>query len=310
MWFRNLQLFRLAQPFTLSAEELDERLQEGLFRRCGSLEMSTFGWVPPLGRKGTQLVHAANGYLMLCACKEDKILPASVVRALANERAAQIEEAQARPVRRKERMALREEVLHDLLPRALTRTARMFAYIAPRDGWLVVDSPNRKRAEELVSLLRKSLGNLEAAPPRVQDDPAGVLTGWLVAGDCGGRFTLGDECELRARDKEGAVVRCRRQDLTAEEIRGHLKAGKRVAKLALGWNERVEFVLSEDLGIKRLRFQDIVQEQTADVAADDEIARFDADFAVMTLELKPFLADLLAAFGGEAVEARRKTATA
>ncbi len=304
MWFKNLQLFRLTKPLALSPEKLHEKLEDGVFRHCGSLEMSTFGWVPPLGRTGTQLVHATNGYLMVCAAKEEKILPGSVVRAMVNEKIAAIEEQQARKVRKKEKIAIREEVLHDLLPKALTKTNCMFAYTALRDGWIVVDAASRKRAEELVSLLRKSLGSLEAVPPRVNDDPVGVMTGWLADGHCGGNFVLGDESELRDPGKEGAIIRCKRQDLSADEIRRHLEAGKRVVKVALNWNERLGFVLTDDLGIKRLRFEDIVQEQAADTGAEDDAARFDADFTVMTLELKGLISDLNKAFGGQAKEAR------
>lgn len=308
MWFKNLQLFRLVQPFTLSSDELQEKLEETAFRHCGSLEMATMGWVPPLGRKSTQLVHAASGYLMLCACKEEKILPGSVVRAIADEKIAHIEEEQARPVRKKEKLAIREEVLHDLLPRALTRTNQIYAYIAPSDGWLVVNTSSRKRAEELVSLLRKSLGSLEAVAPRVNDDPVNAMTGWLADGCCTATIVLGDECELRDQGKEGAIVRCKRQDLGADEIRRHLEAGKRAVKLALSWNERISFVLADDLSVKRLRFEDLVQEQAADAGAEDEAAQFDADFTVMALELKAFLAGLLDTFGGEVQEADKRRA--
>ena len=73
MWFRNLQLYRLGRPFELSPEELEARLQGHAFQGCKRMDMLATGWAPPLGRYGRQLVHAANGYIMICARKEEKI---------------------------------------------------------------------------------------------------------------------------------------------------------------------------------------------------------------------------------------------
>jgi recombination associated protein RdgC len=299
MWFKNVHFFRLVQPFSLSAEELEERLARAAFRPCGSLEVYTTGWVPPLGRGAAQLVHATGGYLLVTAGREEKILPGSVVREVVDEKVAEIEEQQMRSVRRKERESIREEVLQTLLPRAFTRSSRISAYIAPREGWLVVDAATRKRAEELASLLRKTLGSLELADVRTAREPIQVMTGWLAEG-CGAEgFVVEDECELRDPSKEGGIVRCKRQDLSAEEVRGHLEAGKRVTRLALTWNERLSFLLGDDLSIKRLRFEDVVREQAADTSAEGEAERLDADFAILTLELAAFFPHLIEAMGGE-----------
>ncbi len=297
MWFKNLQLYRLTRPFTLSAEEVHEKLAADPFRPCGSLETATQGWVPPLGRLGEQLTHFSGGFILVCARKEEKILPAAVVREEVDEKVLAIEETQMRPVRRKERESIRDEVLQDLLPRAFTRSGRTYAYIDPRGGWVVVDAGSAKKAEEVLSLLRQSLGSLPVAPPRLRMAPATVMTHWLTGEIPPGAFEIGDECELREPAKEGGVVRCKRQDLWADEVRAHLAAGKQVSRLAVRWNERIACVLGEDLAVKRLGFEDVIQEQ-ADVDEDD-IARFDTEFALMTLELSRFIPAVMEAFGGE-----------
>ena len=96
MWFNNIQLFRFTQPFTLNAQDLSDKLQKFHFKPCGKLQPASYGWVPPLGKHGFDLIHSASGNLMLCARKEEKILPASVVREFVDEKVAEIEEAQAR----------------------------------------------------------------------------------------------------------------------------------------------------------------------------------------------------------------------
>lgn len=297
MWFRNLRLFQLTEPFTLDAEALDEGLRAERFTPCGGLQMQSLGWVSPLGPDFEPLVHAANGCLMLCMRREERILPAAVVREELAERVREIEAAEGREVRRKEQQKLKDDIVHQLLPRAFTRSTHLYAYLDPRNGWIVVDAATAKKAEELVSLLRQSLGSLKARPFEVQQSPVALMTGWLTAAPPAG-LEIGDECELREPVEGGSVLRCRHQDLQAEEIINHLAAGKLVTQLAVSWEERLACVLTDDVAIKRLRFLDLVMDEAAEVEADDPVARFDADFALFSLELSRFIPAWLAAFGG------------
>lgn len=299
MWFKNLALFRFTEPFAHSSEALLEALKQRRFRSCGPMEMATLGWHPPLRRDDHPLVHAANGFLLLSLLREEKILPASVVNEAVEEKAEEIETRRGTPVGRRERATLRDEVVNDLIPRAFSHTRRTYAYIDPRGGWLVVDSPNTRRAEDLVALLRQSLGSLPVEPVNVRERPASVMTRWLMTGQLPSDIAVEDECELRAPDEEGGIVRCRRQDLTAPEVLNHLAAGKEVVRLALTWNDRLSLMLDDGLQVKRLRFLDVIQEQAAEVDAADEVERFDADFAIMSLELSQFLERLPEWFGGE-----------
>jgi len=299
MWFKNLRLYRLTKPFTLSAEALHEQLLTKAFNPCHSTVPFSYGWVSPLGRHGEQLTHAANAYIMVCARREEKVLPASVVREFVTEKVTAIEEQEARSVRRKERDQIKEEVLLDLLPRAFSRSSHTFAYLDPKNGWLVVDVASASKAEDLVSLLRESLGGLPVVLPSVNIPPTREFTQWLRNQSAPSGFVIEDRCELRDPKEEGGVVRCTRQDLSAEEVMSHLTAGKQVTKLAIEWNERLSCILTDDLTVQRLRFLDVIQEAAQEVEADDEATRFDADFALMSLELARFVPALLEAFGGE-----------
>jgi len=303
MWFKNLQLYRFTRPLEFNAETLEAALQKRSSRLCGPHEEMSHGWSSPLGRKGEMLVHAANGFLMICATREEKILPASVVREYVMERVEKIEETQARKVRKKERDNIRDDVMTELLPRALSRTMHTFAYIDPKEGLLVVDCASVKKAEEFTALLRKTLGSLPVVPPTSNESPHVVLTEWLTKNNHPAEFGVEDECELRAADAEGSIVRCKRQDLGSPEILAHLKAGKQVVKMALNWRDRLTFVLDENLAIKRVRFLDVIQEQVEDVECEDDAQRFDVDFSIMTLELSLFIKQLFEAFGGENVDA-------
>lgn len=300
MWFKNLALLRLTEPFTLTAEEIEQCLEARRFKPCGSLEPVSVGWAAPLGKDTFPLVHATNGYIMICLMKEEKILPASVVNEMLAERVEEIETQQGRPVRRKEKDAMRDEVLQDLLPRAFSHTRKAYAYLDPKGGWLIVDSASTKKAEELVSLLRQCLGSLPAVPLASRERPASVLSTWLGDDAVPFDITLESDCELRSPEEDGGVIRCRRHDLSAPEIQNHLEAGKEVVKLAVTWSDRLSFVLDDALAVRSLRFLEIVQDEAADVDASNPAERFDADFAVMSLELAQFLPRLVELFGGEA----------
>lgn len=303
MWFKNLQIFRLLTPFELTPEALHEQLLARAAKSCGSLEPASFGWQAPLGRGSELLTHAANGCIMICARREERLLPASVVRELLDEKVASIEEAEARKVRRKEREEIKDELIFDLLPRAFVKSSQHYAYIDTEANWLVVDASSAKRAEELVSLLRETLGSLPAKPLEVVQAPAAVMTAWLNGSLSPTEFLIQDECELRDTVEEGGIIRCKRQDLEGDELRTHLEAGKQAVKLALEWGEHLGFVLCDDLSVKRLKFLDLILEEAAAAEAEDAATRFDVDFALMSLELRRFIARLVDICGGVAEEA-------
>lgn len=308
MLFKSLRLFRFTKSFDLSPEDIGTALESKRFHACASTEMFSCGWASPLGRRGSELVHAADGRIMVCLRREDKLLPATVIRQMVEEKVDAIEQAEGRKVRRKERDRLRDEVTHDLLPRALARSAYTFAYIAARDGWLVVNNASVKKADELVSLLRESLGTLPLRPLETKISPAAVMTRWLQGTDLPADFALSDECELRDIADQAALIRCKRQDLGADDVQALLNGGRQTIKLAIAWEDRLSCVLSEDLSMRRLRFEDVVQEEFGQIDRDDEAACFDAEFAMMALELARFITRLIEAFGGEALESYARSA--
>jgi recombination associated protein RdgC len=298
MWFKNLSLFRFTEPFTLNADELAEKLETLRFYPCGAHETFSAGWTAPLGKPEQQLVHATNGYMMLCVKKQERVLPPSVVHEMLQEKAAEAEGQQGRKLSKKERARLKDELIFDLLPRAFTFSKKMYAYIDPKGGWLVVDSASAKNAEDLLSLLRKSLGSLPAVPINTANNPVAVMTQWLVTRQTPDDIVVEDECELRSPGEEGSVIRCKRQDLALPEIQNHLDTGKEAILVALNWADRLSFIMDKNFAIKRLRFLDLIQDQLADSEVEDEATRFDVDFAIMSAELGLFLPRLVELFGG------------
>ena len=297
MWFRNLQIYRFTEAFETSAEALNEALNNHAFAPCRGLDTHRIGWVPPLGKHSELLTHASNGKLMLCLRREDRLLPASVVREAVQEKVDEISAQQNRKVGRKEKSDIKDEIIVDLLPRAFTRSTLTYAYIDPANGWLIVDQASTNKAEDLLGLLRESLGSLKVKPLAVNQAPVEAMTDW-VFNQAPGDLIISDECELKEPVDKGGVIRMRRVDLGSQEVQQHASSGRYVAKLAMEWQQRIGFVLSDDLTIKRLRFLDLVMDEAADIDTEDEAMRFDADFALMSMELGRFIPALCNHLGG------------
>ena len=299
MWFKNLQIYRFTRPFEQDADALEKLLDGMAFTPCGSQDISKFGWVAPLGRGTQALVHEAAGQLLLCARKEEKMLPSSVVKDMLDEKVEALEAEQGRALKKKEKEALKEEILVTLLPRAFTRHSQTFLWINPADGYVAVDAGSVKKADDVLALLRKSIGSLPVVPLALKNPPEITMTEWLNGTTPPAGFTLGDEVELRSALEHGGIIRAKEQDLLSEEMKAHLLADKLVTKLALNWSDSLSFLLGDDLSIKRVKFSEELKEQNDDVLSEDKAARLDADFALMTGEFSRFIPELIAALGGE-----------
>jgi recombination associated protein RdgC len=297
MWFRNLTLFRFSKDLVKTLKTLEADLDKKQLRACGKLELATRGFVSPYGRDSEEMVHRSQSFALITIGGEDKLLPTSVVNDELATRLEKIKHKSGKNVGSRERKRLKDEVLTDLLPQAFVKRSRRNAYLDMENGWLVFDTASRKVAEECVSELREAVGSFPAIPMTPEESPRILMTDWVVKGALPAGLQLGDECELRDPAESGAVVRCRRQDLESDEVREHVKSGKQVFQLGLVYDERIGFVLGEDLVIRKLRFLDLVQDELGEVDRDSAVAELDAEFALMTLELQRFLAQLEQWFG-------------
>ncbi len=302
MWFKNLQLYRLPAPWNIELARLEELLARGPFVKCPSNQPMSRGWVSP--RRDGALVFSLNRQWLLALSVEQRLLPSSVVNEEVRERAEAMEQQQGYAPGRKQLKELRERVTEELMPRAFTRRRSTFVWIDPQAGWFCVDASSPAKAEEVIEHLRHCLDDFPLTLLHTQLSPTSAMADWLAGGDAPAGFTIDRDCELKSVGEEKAAVRYVRHPLGDEvggEIKAHLAAGKLPTRLALTWDERISFVLSEKLEIKRLAFLDLLKEE-ADKNAEHADEQFDADFALMTGELARFLPQLIAALGGEVVE--------
>jgi len=303
MWFKNLQIYRLPVAWEMSVKALDEQLAKGRFVPCGALEAVSRGWVAPRPEQDAEaLVHVIGGQWLLNLETETRLLPSLVVRQEVRARAEKIVEQQGFMPGRKALKDLQDQVRDELLPRAFACRKRTAVWIDPANGWLGVDAASLNKAEEVLEAIGDCVDDFPCTMVTTQVSPVAAMTEWLLSGEAPAGFSIDRDCELKSVVGEHAAVRYVRhplQDETLPEIRAHLEAGKFPTRLALTFDDRISFILSEKGEIKRLEFLDVLKESLEGMDNSEEI--FAAEFALQTGEFARFLPALLEALGGEKV---------
>ncbi|MCZ2498621.1 recombination-associated protein RdgC [Xylophilus sp. Kf1] len=302
--FKNVIVYRIAPQEGDALLKLEEGLDKARFVACGASQERSAGWVEPRGEAHAPLVESIGGQWIMKFMVEAKVVPGTVVRRKLEERIAQIEKETGRKPGRKEAKELKEDVLLQLLPMAFTRQGATPVWVDPQAGWLVVGSSATARADEIVTALVDALPGVTVVPLYTQQSATASMSDWLVSQDPPTGFSVDRECELKASDESKAVVRYARHPLDIDEIRSHIEQGKLPTRLALTWQDRVSFVLTEGLQLKKITFLEGVFEGGGNQKEDG----FDADAAISTGELGQLVPDLIEALGGEMPEGGLPTA--
>jgi len=296
MWFKNLKLYRLAASWNLTADQVEQALEKQAFRGSNSLEMQTLGWLPP--RENGGLVHTVNGQMLLNLRVDKKLLPTTVVNQVAKARAADIEEQQGYKPGRKQMKEIKERVTDELLPKAFSVYRDTRVWIDPVNRWVAIDAAASAKADEVLGILAKCIDPFPVESLYVAQSPAAAMTGWLAADEAPANLVIDQDTELRASGESRAAIRYVKHSIDADDVRRHIQSGKQCTRLALTWADRVSFVLTEGLDIKRIAPLDVLKENTDTVATNDD-EKFDGDMMLMTGELAKLIDDVVAALGGE-----------
>ncbi len=280
--FKNLTVYRVGPEWQATLAQIEEALTAARFTECGATQPQSLGWVAPRGTEHAPLVEAVGGQWLMMLMVERKALPSAVVKRRTDELVQQVEQASGRKPGKKQTKELKEQATLELLPLAFTKRSTVKVWIDAKQRLLMVDASSPARAGEVVTQLIKSLDGLTLTPLQTTELASVAMSDWLLTGEPPAAFSVDRECELKSEDEMKSVVRYARHPLDI---------------VALTWQGRVSFVLTETGQIKKIDFLDVVFEGR--VRSDKADDAFDADAAIATGELVQLIPDLIEALGGE-----------
>lgn len=293
--FKNAIVYRLGPDWSATVGQMESSLDSARFVECGPSQERSLGWIAPRGEAHGPLVEAVGGHWLLKLMIEIKAVPSSVLNRKVKDQVDHIEAATGRKPGKKERRDIKEDLKLSLLPMAFSKQVSVTVWIDPSAHLLVLDAGSQTRADEVVSALVKSIDGFAPTLVNTVTSPAVAMSEWLVSQEPPAAFSVDRECELKATDESKSVVRYARHPLDNDEVVAHVRGGKQASKLALTWDSRVSFMLTESLQLKKIAFLDVVM----DGVSDRKNEGFDTDVALTTGELRRLIPDLLAALGGE-----------
>ncbi|WP_382323916.1 recombination-associated protein RdgC [Hydrogenophaga sp. UC242_50] len=296
--FKNVTIYRIAPGWEATLEDMEAALDVARFVPCGATQDKAVGWIEPRGEAHGPLVESVAGQRILKLQIETKGVPGSVVKKKAQEEADHIEATTGRKPGKKETKALREDALLALLPQAFARQMTVWVWIDLKNGWLVTDASSQGKLDEVVTALVRAFDGLAVTLLQTAVTPQTAMTQWLSAttpDEWPGGFAVERECELKSGDEEKSAVKFTRHNLATDEVRKHITEGKLPTRLAMSWEGRIGFTLTESLQVKKISFL----EGVFDGRPDEGENGFDADVALSTGELQKLIPELIEALGGE-----------
>jgi recombination associated protein RdgC len=300
--FKNALVYSIDQWEPPTQAEIERRLDSARFTACRPTEPESAGWVEPRGEKHSALLESIGGQLILKLCTETRPVPGGVVKDQLNARLEKIEAETGRRPKGKASREIKEEIVHELLPRAFPKRSTTLVWIDLARRRVLIGAASSKKVDAVATRLVQLFGGLRLAPLQTALSPATAMAAWLSDKQAPAGFSVDRECELKQPDSEKSLVRYARHPLEIDEVGEHIKQGKLPVQLAMTWNGRVSFALTDVLALKKIKLLDVVLEDKGSPAGGTD-GGFDADVAITTGELQQLLGDLVDALGGPLAKA-------
>lgn len=292
--FRNARIYRLRNDWPETEEAASQNLEAAGFSPCGPLTERSSGWVPVDPDAGDSLVRRLNGADLLKLRSQSRVLPAAVINEALEERVAEYRARMDEPPGRREKRRLKAETRESLLPKALLKSDKMWGYVDLAEKLLIIDTASETAAERFMQQVRLPFGEFVITPAQYQQPIDGLLT-QIFLGDAPANFALGRECRMQDAVDVRSTVRWNDFDLTDKSIRAHVADGMRLTHLAIEYDNVLSCVLNDQGTLSKIKLLG------ADEDSDDEqdpLARFDAEFVLLTGTLRAMLKDLRKHLGG------------
>lgn len=292
---KNLAVYAFNTPFRISAGDLEAKLAGRPLTSPTALSLSSSGWLP--FTPGGARVLCFEDHLLFLYGREDKIIPpAAVNREVKLKVDEHVERNGFKPGRKQVRQ-FKEAILVEMAAKALIKLVTVPIWIDLKNQRLVVDAASPKKAEEVINLLRDTLGSVPVRPIATEHGPMACMTTWLH-GSAPAPFDLGYSLDLSAPDASGQKVKFTKHQIEGcPEVASHLKKGLCASSVELWLGENVSFKVNERLQIKGVKIQ-VDEDQQQEGDSPDPDASFEATMRIGVDAWTRIIDGLIKVFGG------------
>lgn len=265
--FSQLSLFHIDPSLVPGINIWETSLQKHAIPLLLDLSIAEQGFAPPYEFSDQMVITAQNSWKIQLR-KEKKLLPASVLRQESKRRIKEIEEKEYRQLSAKDKKALKQRVLDELLPRAFSQISTIEGIYIRDKGFLLVNQAQANKREELLSHLRQALGSFEAALILCKKTATDLMSQWLLDNNSlPNDLAIGNYCELKNIANIKSLSRFVNQDIQSKEVIGILEKDHFVSQLALIWQDKLRFILCEDFSLKNIQY--LEKQQLMEIEPND-----------------------------------------
>lgn len=298
MWFNNALVFHYDID---DASKLHEHLASDPLKPCPPHARFIYGWLPA---HADEMVHEIAGSQLVCMGKEERILPRGVIQKILSEKVQTWEAQNNRTMKRAEKAQMAEELEFELLPKSFTIQKKQLAIFDTVSERLIINTASANQAAQFTSLLRKSVPGLSIEPLEYETNLSNLFAEWIQKPHTLPKnFALASDCLLFSPDDEKKKLNCKGYELPADEILTLLSQGLAPAEISLVWCERIQFTLTQDMVIKRMKCMDYLVDEFQEIGQlEEEYQQQDASLTLLTGELRSLIDDLLAALNQKKIQ--------
>ena len=284
---RSVRFYSVQSPWPASEQELSEKLATVVFKPCGTYTERSSGFEPPTGTEGAPLARRVGGADMLRVRTQMRVLPTAAVNEALEVRLAEYRQRMQEEPGRRTKRKLKDQTRDELLPKALVKSDRITALFLLQENVLAIGTSSETRAERFLEQLRAGLGKLDTKPLAFER-PLGEFITRVFAGDPPPKFAMGRECRMRDRSEIKSSVRWQDVDLTQANVRRCVKDGMELTHLGFEFGSVMSGVLDANGVIGKFKLLDL--EEPPEDVAEEPLARFDAELALLGGTLRQLVA--------------------
>lgn len=260
-------------------------------------EFESIAWASPYGPGNESLVAAGNGMIMMAIEKSQKLIPAAVVTQNVAEQLAIIRNTEQREPSKREKASIKEKIFCEMTVKAFVKKQLIKICLDPVNNRLLIACTQKSTIDACLDLLYKTFPKLSLEALSTQIPAATAMTSWLQQKSIPAPFILMNECEFQ-NTENNSTIKFKGLELLEDEVLCHLTPSTQVRKMALVFDEKLQFTLSADGIISGIKYLEYIQTEKAGIFTETAQAEIDADFIVSIDAINSCLNQLISALGG------------